>query len=125
MDPGLITLFPQLRRPFEGNRSGLVNLINRLTPTGLMGDLIVHGAESVVADDLRRAKVLKLRRVRSHFRRKADELFRPRQLPIVVRSDVRDEIGRVISANSPVLDLDLAHSFSCLSSCSQIAEVCL
>jgi hypothetical protein len=61
-----------------------------------------------IADDFRRLEILKLCSIRTGFFRQVDKFNGALNPPIVIRGDIRDEIGWMIFTNYSLTDLDFA-----------------
>ena len=75
-----------------------------------MADLGVHVGEPVIRNDLRRVEVLEFGGVGSRFLCQADQKPGAFQIAVMVRSNVRDKVGRMVQADGAVAKVDL-HCF--------------
>jgi hypothetical protein len=71
-----------------------------------MADLRVHVSEAIIRDDLRRLKMLELRRISACIFGKFDEQLGTLKVAIVVRSDIGNEVGGVVQADGVVVDFE-------------------
>ena len=62
-------------------------------------------------DDLGRAEMLELRCIRTGFRGDVNQLDRSIEIPIVVRSDISDEIRRLRFAENTIGDAKFGHFY--------------